>query len=219
VGSTRKKSKDVAKKGPIPTPEIRRIPTQERSRARVERILDAAAHVFADVGYDAATTEGIAALAGTSIGSVYQFFPNKKALFDAIGARYLTEAQALFHTLMNRPLDRPWTELLDEAIDAFRELDRKSIAFRAVWRNFHQSGDFLAHGEALNQSMAARTATVLAAFAPDVDADKIALVSTVVVETLSSMLFLALRRPEPQATQIVAEAKILIRRYLEPYAR
>ncbi len=219
MGTATKKSKDLAKKGAIPTPEIRRVPTQERSRARVERILDAAAHVFADVGYDAATTEGIAALAGTSIGSVYQFFPNKKALFDAIGARYLGEAQALFDQLMTRPLDRPWTELLDEAIDAFRELDSKSVAFRAVWRNFHQSGDFLAHGEALNQSMAARTATVLAAFAPAMAPEKVTLVASVVVETMSSMLFLALRRPEPQASQIVAEAKILIRRYLEPYAR
>src|ERR1700690_1046063 len=74
----------------------RRIPLQERSRARVLRILDAAAELFASVGYDAATTEEIAARARTSIGSIYQFFPNKRAMFDAITARHLSDASGLF---------------------------------------------------------------------------------------------------------------------------
>src|SRR6202011_4219225 len=82
---------------PEPTePSTRRVPTQDRSRQRVERILDAAARTFAEVGFEAATTETIAERAGTSIGSVYQFFPNKKALYDAIASRYLDRTRRLF---------------------------------------------------------------------------------------------------------------------------
>ena len=213
-----KRSGKVVRQHADDLPGPRRVPAQERSRARVERILDAAARVFADIGYEAATTEGIAALAGTSIGSLYQFFPNKKALFDAIGKEYLAQTQSLFDDLMKRPLDRSWTAILDDAIDAFWELDRKSVAFRAVWINVHQSGEFFARGEAMNESMANRTAEVLAVFAPDLPREKVALIATVLVETMSSMLFLALRRPEPLASTIVEEAKVLVRRYLEPYA-
>src|SRR5882672_9002926 len=79
--------------------EARRVPSQERSRKRALRILDAAARVFGTVGYEAATTEAIAKAAGTSIGSLYQFFPNKHALFDAIANRHLERARALFDEL------------------------------------------------------------------------------------------------------------------------
>ena len=55
----------------------RRVPVQERSKKRLEAILEAAARLFAGSGYEQTTMEGIAEAAGTSIGSVYQFFPNK----------------------------------------------------------------------------------------------------------------------------------------------
>lgn len=209
-------------RAPIAKPKdapVRRVPAQERSRARVERILDAAARVFAEVGYEAATTEAIAARAGTSIGSLYQFFPNKQALFVAIGQTYLDESQALFDELIARPLDRPWDELIGDAIDAFRELDRRSVAFRAVWMNLHQSREFFARGEAMNAAMASRVAAVIQLFAPEIPETKVKLVATVVVELISSMLFLALRRKEPLSSEIVAETKLVVKRYLEPYTR
>ena len=209
-------------RAPIAKPKdapVRRVPAQERSRARVERILDAAARVFAEVGYEAATTEAIAARAGTSIGSLYQFFPNKQALFVAIGQTYLDESQALFDELIARPLDRPWDELIGDAIDAFRELDRRSVAFSAVWMNLHQSREFFARGEAMNAAMASRVAAVIQLFAPEIPETKVKLVATVVVELISSMLFLALRRKEPLSSEIVAETKLVVKRYLEPYTR
>ena len=55
----------------------RRIPIQERGEQRVTELLEAAAAIFAEVGYEAATMRDIAGRAGASIGSLYQFFPNK----------------------------------------------------------------------------------------------------------------------------------------------
>lgn len=57
----------------------RKQPQQRRSRATVDKILAAAAQVLAEEG-DGATTDRIAARAGVSIGSLYQYFPNKDAL-------------------------------------------------------------------------------------------------------------------------------------------
>ena len=66
---------------------FRRYPQQQRSQEKVEKILTAAAAVFWEVGYDAATTHAIAQRANTSVGTLYRFFPNKLALFHALDLR------------------------------------------------------------------------------------------------------------------------------------
>lgn len=202
-------------------PVERRVPTQERSRARVARIVDAATEVFAEVGFDAATTEAIAERAGTSIGSLYQFFPNKKALFEAIWRRYLDDVRALFERLLADAATRAsvdWRAFMDEVVDAFWDFDRENLAFRAVFVNVQRSGAFLAEGDALNRAMAERVAPVLGLLAPNLPSSRRVLVATMVVETLSGLLFLAHRRDEKTARAIIDETKVLIRRYLEPYS-
>jgi AcrR family transcriptional regulator len=68
----------------------RRRPVQTRSKQTVERILDAAAHVFGERGY-AGTTNHVAERAGVSIGSLYQYFPDKDALLVALHDRHLEQ--------------------------------------------------------------------------------------------------------------------------------
>lgn len=68
--------------------DLRRVPVQARGRRTVARVLDAAAEQFVAVGYDAATTTQIAARAGVSVGSLYQFFADKGVLLDALAERH-----------------------------------------------------------------------------------------------------------------------------------
>ena len=72
----------------------RKSPRQERSRRTVARILDAATHVFHERGYSAATTNDIAVEAGVSVGSLYQYFPNKDALLVALMEQHIESATA-----------------------------------------------------------------------------------------------------------------------------
>src|SRR6201996_6692514 len=69
----------------------RKQPRQHRSELTRQRILDAAAHVFAEHGYAAGTTNRIAERAGVSIGSVYQYFPNKDALVVELARRHIAQ--------------------------------------------------------------------------------------------------------------------------------
>jgi AcrR family transcriptional regulator len=62
----------------------RKAPRQERSKVMVEAILEAAAQVFAELGYARATTNKIAERAGVSVGSLYQYFPNKDSLIASL---------------------------------------------------------------------------------------------------------------------------------------
>jgi AcrR family transcriptional regulator len=73
----------------------RKTPRQRRSRATRERILGAAARVFAERGYAGGTTNHIAAEAGLSVGSLYQYFPNKDALAAELMREHAAEAVAL----------------------------------------------------------------------------------------------------------------------------
>lgn len=68
---------------------MRKAPGQKRSRVMVATILEAAARVLADTGWAAFTTNQVASVAGVSIGSLYQYFPNKLALAEAIRQQHL----------------------------------------------------------------------------------------------------------------------------------
>lgn len=66
----------------------RKSPSQSRARATVDAILDAAAHILVNEGLAAASTNRVAEKAGVSIGSLYQYFPNKAAMIGALRRRH-----------------------------------------------------------------------------------------------------------------------------------
>ena len=71
-------------------------PQQARSRETVRAILEAAARVLSRDGYDGASTNRIAEVAGVSIGSLYQFFPNKESIFAALRERFFEQLKDAF---------------------------------------------------------------------------------------------------------------------------
>jgi len=203
---------------PVPSP--RKTPGPTRSRERVERSLDAAAHLFAHAGYEAATTEGIAERAGASIGSLYQFFPNKRALFDAVARRHLERASALFDGLLAAAQQgASWRDVVTRAIDGFAALERSDPNLRAVWRNWHLAAEFLDEGDALNRAFARRTEAVLARHLRPMPRARRALVATMLVESVTAMLFVFARRREGDVGALLEETKVMLTRYLEPYVK
>ncbi len=82
----------------------RKKPSQARSKATVEAILVAAAQLFRWQGYAGATTDRIAARAGVSVGSLYQYFPNKDAILVALAERHIDTGFALVRELLAEAL-------------------------------------------------------------------------------------------------------------------
>lgn len=85
--------------------EPRKRPVQDRSRQTVDRILAEAARIFDEDGYRRTTTNRVAEAAGVSVGSLYQYFPNKDALLVALAERHVEEITAAF-SLRVAELDR-----------------------------------------------------------------------------------------------------------------
>ena len=77
----------------------RKVPRQERSRATVERILEAGARVLIAYGYDGASTNRIARAAGVSPGSLYQYFTDKDAITAAVVNRLAEDVSANISTV------------------------------------------------------------------------------------------------------------------------
>ena len=102
----------------------RKTAAQKRSRVTVEALLDATARVLTREGYDRASTNRIAAVAGVSVGSLYQYFPNKEALVAALVARHNRDMLTLLREAMagvaSLPLASAIRELVRAMIDAHR---------------------------------------------------------------------------------------------------
>jgi AcrR family transcriptional regulator len=76
----------------------RKLPKQDRSRVTVEAILEATTRILVEEGYDKANTNRIAERAGISIGSLYQYFPNKESLMTALMEQHSREMTELVAT-------------------------------------------------------------------------------------------------------------------------
>nr|WP_042177812.1 TetR/AcrR family transcriptional regulator [Kibdelosporangium sp. MJ126-NF4]CEL12782.1 transcriptional regulator, TetR family [Kibdelosporangium sp. MJ126-NF4]CTQ98468.1 transcriptional regulator, TetR family [Kibdelosporangium sp. MJ126-NF4] len=93
----------------------RKQPRQVRAELTRQRILTAAAHIFAEYGYAAGTTNRIAERARISIGSLYQYYPNKDAILTELLTRHLDGDRAA--TALRRYKDRP--EPLEDIVRVF----------------------------------------------------------------------------------------------------
>lgn len=141
------------------TVEPRKAPSQTRSRATVERILDAAARVFADEGY-AATTDAIAARAAVSVGSLYQYFPNKDALLLELMRRHMAGVgQGLGGVL--RP-GRCADEWLPEAVAWMVGLHSDGDLQRVLFGQAPRVPEIVAAFERLNEEAVEAVARLLA---------------------------------------------------------
>lgn len=89
------------------------MPSQARGEHRVDRLLTAAVEEFAAAGYDAATMSGIAKRAGSPIGSLYQFFPDKPAVARALRTRHAQHVEAALLEIETSSVDEFVTRFVD----------------------------------------------------------------------------------------------------------
>ncbi|WP_082506080.1 TetR/AcrR family transcriptional regulator [Deinococcus sp. Leaf326] len=103
----------------------RKQPQQARSRQMVDRLLHAAAQVFMTEGIEGATTNRIAEVAGVSVGSLYQFFPNKLTMLAELQRLWTERLGAELDVTFGRP-HRPLVDLVDEVLGVHAFLQRES---------------------------------------------------------------------------------------------
>ena len=196
----------------------RRRPSQERSRDRVERILDATAVLLGDTPVDKITTAAIAEEAGVPIGSVYQYFPNKLAVLAELARRVMEQVDLKTATLIAEDFGvLPWDQAIDRAIDATIQGYAAQPGYLQLLLSIRPTPEFRLITDESNERVAALLARhpALRAVIP---ADRIELVTRAAIQAANALQDWALSADDPDLTnRIIREMKTLLKGYLGVY--
>lgn len=178
-----------------PKSQARRRPKQRRARQTVEAVLDAVVRILKREGAGAITTNRIAEVAGVSIGSVYQYFPDKGAIFAALHERHVQEVDRMVHAVLVEHAASPLEDFVRAVVEGMvkaHEGDPElyEMLMTAVPHRAGESRDFAVrlHG-AFRLAIAARAREI----GKGRQLDKVVFVVTHIVESLSHGA--VLRRP------------------------
>lgn len=196
----------------------RRRPSQERSRDRVERILDATSALLDGTPVDKITTAAIAEKAEIPIGSVYQYFPNKLAVLAELTRQVMEQVDLKTASLIAEDFGvLPWDQAIDRAIDATMEGYAAQPGYLQLLLSIRPTPEFRAITDESNERVAA-----MLAFHPALQAvipvDRIQLVTRAAIQAANSLQDWALSEDDPELrNRIIIEMKTLLKGYLSVY--
>jgi AcrR family transcriptional regulator len=198
----------------VTTRPLRRVPVQGRSVARVQRMLDACADIVDEVGYEGLTTTLLAERAEVAIGSVYQFFPDKRAIVQALTLRnmeaYLLRLAARFET---GTFDH-WWDGVDAGIDEYIDMHRTVPGFRTLHFGDVVDVHLLDEDRDNNAVIAEQLVRLLMEQFQVEDSPRLRFTLEIAVEASDALIKLAFRRNPEGDEAVIVEAKALIREYL-----
>lgn len=211
---------------------VRREPRQARSRARVAQILAAADEILSTEGFEALTVRRIAQEAVVPVGSIYQFFPDKAAVVDALARGYIGEfdgaieelvADAEAYAAVDSSTATPtgtataksnWADPVGRLVDEFAGLYRSRPGYVALWSGRHLSPELARADEANNLAIAAGVRRILVARGILADGPELDLDAQVAVHVADVLLQFAFSRAPGGDEAVLAELKTLLRLYL-----
>jgi AcrR family transcriptional regulator len=195
---------------------LRRSPKQERGQRRITCILEAAAEEFARVGFDGATTNAIARRAKTSVGSLYQFFPNKEAILAALTEHYLAQIRAVHAVVLSTEAAQlPPAAFFDQLVDRLADFHDTHPGFLALFYGSPTSPHLAAAADRLHRECVAGAEASIAARNPHLDPARRRLYATINVQVIKALLPLATAAGPDGRAEVLAEIKKLLVRYVD----
>jgi AcrR family transcriptional regulator len=197
------------------TPTIARQPQRQRGKLRVAALLDAGAAVFAEKGYDAATMTEIAVRANAAIGSLYQFFPSKEALADALLVRYAARVEGTLHRIAESAASQNPASLSNALVDLMLDLASDRAAALGL---IDAGGDTADRRTMIRDAMRRQVATILITAdgtLPEATANAMAVM---ILHMLKEVPALA-QEERTGRTGLVAEARTAIRLYVSHHLK
>lgn len=196
----------------------RRQPSQERSRDRVDRILEATAQLLDQTPVDRITTAAIAETAGVPIGSVYQYFPNKLAVLAELTRRVMEQVDTTTASLFAEDfVILPWDQAIDRAVDATIEGYAQQPGYVSLLLSVRPTAEFREITDESNDRVAALMA-LHPGLQSAIPADRIELVTRSAIKAANALQDWALSIDDADvAAEIVEEMKTVLKGYLAVY--
>ena len=206
----------VSLTAPIDTP-LRRAPTQQRSRARVERILAAATALIAAQGSDAMRMGELAEKAGISIGSLYQYFPDKGAIIRTLAERYNAQGRACIEAALAEVRDMAgFRAAFGALIDTYYAIFLAEPAMRDIWSGTQADKGLRDIELADSRANGAVLAATLARLDPGADRERLASKAFLVMQLGEATMRLAISVDRREGDLLVADYKRMVMRELAP---
>lgn len=193
-----------------PRPASRRTPQQERGERRLAQLLEAAASLMVETGYEAATMTEIAERANASIGTLYQYFPDKEAIVRALRQQYVDEFEVLWVPLKAESSKLSLRQLVDRFFDIIIDYFEKRPAYFPV---LNAPGSFKRDPAARNR-LRGHFVTLFRERRPDMPPEAALRVANVTVQVLKAMHLLYAEAKGAEKEEIVQEFKLLLLSYL-----
>jgi AcrR family transcriptional regulator len=200
----------------IDTQSAARAPKRERGKQRVAALLDAGAALFAERGYHATTMTAIAQRAGAAIGSLYQFFPSKEAVAEALFDRFAERAASSFARVEERAPGLSPAELADLMIG--HKLGLRSDREAAEAALSSAIAGIIERRKPLGDAVRARIAVLLRSMNSTLTKDEAAAASVMIGQILRMVPALAANEEE-SGLPLVDEARTLLALYIERVVR
>lgn len=197
---------------------LRRTPQQARSKARLARVLQAAERVLVEEGVQALTTTRVAAEAKVSVGSLYQYLPDRDAIVDALAAGYFARLEAAMDDLVRAAAAERWSDPVGVLIDAFAALYRTEHGFRALWFGSGLTERTRAADREHKRRMADGVRRVLLALGIARDDAALERACHAAVLAADALAQEAFRRDPEGDPGLLDEAKLMLRGYLSALA-
>ena len=186
-------------------------PKRERGKQRVAALMDAGAQLFAEKGYEATTMTEIASRAGAAIGSLYQFFPSKEALAEALFDRFAERWAASFARIEELAPGRSARELADLFVD--HKLRQRTDRDAAIALSDVVAG-IVERRKPLGDALRGRIAAILSAGNPALGPNEAAAAAIIVNQVMKMVPALAATE-DGRAAALIAEARRLLALYID----
>jgi len=187
----------------------RRIPQQKRGQRRVDSFLRAAASVITEMGYERATMSIIAQRSHSSIGSLYQFFPNKLSLAEALRNQYVRNIEQSWRTLGHQAAFISAEDLTSRLVELQIEIIKNHPVLLALL-------DVPPVSQARYELIRARIAEVLISHKPRLSRATALRTASVVLQVSRGLLMLYAQAGARERIAIIEEFKSVLTGYLVP---
>jgi AcrR family transcriptional regulator len=188
----------------------RRVPRQARSEQTVASLLDAAAAEIAEAGYEAATLTHVASRAGMSIGSLYQYFPDKPAVARALAERYGTELADQWEPLIGEAAVLALPKLVQRMFDVVLQFHADRPAFLELATNVAH----YRHNQTARGRLRGHIAALLRAKQPSLNASRAARIAEVTVQIFKGMNRAFEKQSQAERKALAEEFKLVVTAYL-----
>ncbi len=195
--------------------DSRRVPKQTRSQERFDKIIEVAANLFLEKGFDGATTNEIARRADISIGSLYQYFNNKESIVAALADRYVKALREVTADVVGTDIAELSTATaVDALLDPILEFHLSFPEFRMLWLGTEVSPELRANMRAMDDELTGRVEELLKARVPSISSEDAKIVVTAMKVAVKSLLGLLGRS---DSVSFKARAATEIKRMLTLY--